>query len=174
MHKIKTQQFYTDLDLYQQCYVLQKIEEFKNFSWHLSDSQVLFKAYLVFKTFQESPQNSSTFQACANPDLGWSTVCDSGISYTYLLAFYNFTLLMRRTACIFYKTHLGTFCDIFNQLEKYCINIWELCTSHLYIPPPSTGDTGDIAGLNCRNLTYDVSPENANPSVQLFWCAVGF
>ena len=29
---IKAQQFYTDLDLYQQCKVLQKIEEFKDFS----------------------------------------------------------------------------------------------------------------------------------------------
>ena len=28
---IKAQQFYTDLDLYQQCKVLQKIEEFKDF-----------------------------------------------------------------------------------------------------------------------------------------------
>ena len=32
----------------------------------LSDFPVLFKADLIF-TFQESPLNSSTFQACANP-----------------------------------------------------------------------------------------------------------
>ena len=31
LHQIKAQQFYTDLDPYQQCYVLQKIEEFKAF-----------------------------------------------------------------------------------------------------------------------------------------------
>ena len=32
----------------------------------LHDFPLLFKAYL--RTFQESPLNSSTFQACANPD----------------------------------------------------------------------------------------------------------
>ena len=44
-------QFYTDLDLHQQCQVLQKIEEFKDFLRHLSDFPVLFKAYLFFKDF---------------------------------------------------------------------------------------------------------------------------
>ena len=29
--------------------------------------QGLFKANLIFKTFQDSPVYSSTFQACANP-----------------------------------------------------------------------------------------------------------
>ena len=48
LHQIKAQQFYTDLDLYQHT-VLQKIEEFKDFSWHLSDFPVLFKAYLIFQ-----------------------------------------------------------------------------------------------------------------------------
>ena len=66
LHQIKGQQFYTDLDLYQQCKVLQKIEEFS--SRPLSDFPVLFKADLKFsRTFLESPLNSSTFQACANP-----------------------------------------------------------------------------------------------------------
>ena len=32
LHQIKAQQFYTDLDSYQQCWVLQKIVEFKDFS----------------------------------------------------------------------------------------------------------------------------------------------
>ena len=45
LHQIKAQQFYTDLDLYQQCKVLQKIEEFKDFSRPLSDFPVLFKAF---------------------------------------------------------------------------------------------------------------------------------
>ena len=45
------QQFYTDLDLYQQCQVLQKVEEFKDFSRPLSDFPVLFKADLIFKDF---------------------------------------------------------------------------------------------------------------------------
>ena len=31
LHQIRAQQFYTDLDLYQQCLILQKIEEFKDF-----------------------------------------------------------------------------------------------------------------------------------------------
>ena len=52
----KAQQFHTDLDIYQQCQVLQKIEDSKDFSRHLSDFPVLFKK-----------ANSSTFQACANP-----------------------------------------------------------------------------------------------------------
>ena len=55
LHQIKAQQFYTDFGLYQQCRILQKIEEFKDFSWLLSDFPVLFKA------------DSITFQACANP-----------------------------------------------------------------------------------------------------------
>ena len=63
LHQIKAQQFYTDLDLYQQCKVLQKIEEFKVFSRPLSDFPVLFKADLIFK---KALQNSSTFQARAN------------------------------------------------------------------------------------------------------------
>ena len=33
----------------------------------LSDFPVLFKADLILGTFQESPLNSITFQACANP-----------------------------------------------------------------------------------------------------------
>ena len=44
---------YTDLDLYQHT-VLQKIEEFKDFSRHLSDFPVLFKAYLIFKDFKKA------------------------------------------------------------------------------------------------------------------------
>ena len=44
LHQIKAQQFYTDLDPYQQCLVLQTIVEFKDFSRLLSDFPVLFKA----------------------------------------------------------------------------------------------------------------------------------
>ena len=47
--QIKAQYFYTDLGLYQQCYVIQKKAEFKDFSRLLSDSPVLFKADLIFK-----------------------------------------------------------------------------------------------------------------------------
>ena len=67
LHQIKAQQFYTDLGLYQLCLVLQKIAESKDFSRFLSDFQILFKADLIFKTYQEIPLNSSTFQACVNP-----------------------------------------------------------------------------------------------------------
>ena len=67
LHQIKAQQFYTDLGLFQQCLVLQKIVEFKDFSNLLSDFRVHFKADLIFKDL-EMPKNSSTFQACANPE----------------------------------------------------------------------------------------------------------
>ena len=39
--------------------------KFKDFSRPLSVFQVLFKANLIFKDFQDSPVYSSTFQACA-------------------------------------------------------------------------------------------------------------
>ena len=42
---------YTGFDLYQQFKVLQKIEEFKEFSRLLCDFPVLFKADLIFKDF---------------------------------------------------------------------------------------------------------------------------
>ena len=64
----KAQQFYTDLGLYQLCKVIQKIIEFKDFSRPLSDFPVLFKADSFSRTFQENPLNSSTFQACGNPE----------------------------------------------------------------------------------------------------------
>ena len=51
LHQIKAQQFYTDFGLYQQCQVLQKIVEFKDFSRLLSDFPVLFKVDLIFKDF---------------------------------------------------------------------------------------------------------------------------
>ena len=42
--------------------------KFKDFSRPLSAFQVVFKAILIFKDFQDCPVYSSTFQACANPD----------------------------------------------------------------------------------------------------------
>ena len=74
LHQIKAKQFYTDLGPYQQCLVLQKIVEFKDFSRLLSDFRVLFQADLIFKDFQESPLNSSSFPACANPEVAFSIV----------------------------------------------------------------------------------------------------
>ena len=64
LHQIKAQQFYTDLDLYQQCSVLQKIEEFKDFSRPFSDFPVHFKADLIFKDFS---RKSSKFKYFSNP-----------------------------------------------------------------------------------------------------------
>ena len=42
--------------------------KFKDFSRTLSALQVLFKANLIFKDFQDSHVYSSSFQACGNPD----------------------------------------------------------------------------------------------------------
>ena len=39
----------------------------KDFSRPLSVFQVLFKANLIFKDFQDSPVYSRSFQACENP-----------------------------------------------------------------------------------------------------------
>ena len=62
------QQFYTDLGLYQQCSVIQKIIEFKDFSRLLSDFPVLFKADLIFKDFSRNPSKfkyfSSLWETC--------------------------------------------------------------------------------------------------------------
>ena len=55
LHQIKAKQFYTDSDPYQQCQVLQKIVEFKDFSRPLNDFPVLFKAELIFKDFSSKP-----------------------------------------------------------------------------------------------------------------------
>ena len=62
LHQIKAQQFYTDLDLYQQCLDLQKmLEEFKDFSRPLSDFPVLLKADLIFKDFSRKPSKFKYF-----------------------------------------------------------------------------------------------------------------
>ena len=65
--QIKAQQCYTDLDLYQQCKVLQKIEEFKDFSRPLSDFPVLFKADLIFKDFSRKPSKFKYFSNLCEP-----------------------------------------------------------------------------------------------------------
>ena len=63
LHQIKAQQFYTDLGLYQQWLVLQKIVEFKDFSRLLSDFQVIFKAGLIFKDFSRKPSKFKYFSS---------------------------------------------------------------------------------------------------------------
>ena len=67
LHQIKVQQFYTDLDLYQKCQVLQKIEELKYLSRHLSDFPVLFKADLIFKDFSKKPSKFKYFSSLCQP-----------------------------------------------------------------------------------------------------------
>ena len=61
LHQIKVQQFYTDLVLFQQCKVLQKIVEFKDFSRLLGDFPVLFKADVIFKDFSRKPSKFKDF-----------------------------------------------------------------------------------------------------------------
>ena len=63
LHQIKAQQFYTDLGLYQQCEVLQKILEFKDFS------RLLSKADLIFKDFSRKPSKFKYFSSLCEPCL---------------------------------------------------------------------------------------------------------
>ena len=67
LHQIKAQQFYTDLDLYEQCKILQKTEEFKDFSRPLNDFPVLFKADLIFKDFSRKPSKFKYFSSLCKP-----------------------------------------------------------------------------------------------------------
>ena len=67
LHQIKVPQFYTDLGLYQQCFVLQKIVEFKDFSSLLSDFSVLFKADLIFKDFSRKASIFKYFSSLWEP-----------------------------------------------------------------------------------------------------------
>ena len=85
LHQTKAQQIYTDLDLYQQCYVLQKIEEFKDFSRHLSDFPVLFKAYLNFKDFSRKPSKFKYFSSLCKPwNNYWLYIKTLGLWFPYL------------------------------------------------------------------------------------------
>ena len=43
--------------------------EFNDFARFLIDFPLFFKAGLIFNVFLVRPLNSSTFQACANPDV---------------------------------------------------------------------------------------------------------
>ena len=67
VHQIKAQQFYTDLDLYQQCSVLQKIKKIKDFSRLFSAFSVLFKADLIFKDFSRKPSKFKYFSSLCEP-----------------------------------------------------------------------------------------------------------
>ena len=67
LHQIKSQQFYTDLDLCQQCSVLQKIEGFKDFSRPISDFPVHFKADLIFKDLSRKSSKFKYFSGLCKP-----------------------------------------------------------------------------------------------------------
>ena len=67
LHQIKAKQFYTDLGLYKQCFVPQKIVEFKDFSRFLCDFQVLFKADLILKYFWRKPSKFKYFSSLCEP-----------------------------------------------------------------------------------------------------------
>ena len=79
LHQIKAKQFYSDLDLYQQCLkYLQKIKEFKDFLRHLHDFPVLFKAYLIFKDFSRKPSKFKYFSSLCEPcSLKKSHICNT-------------------------------------------------------------------------------------------------
>ena len=51
---------------------LQKIEKFKDFSRHLSDFPVLFRAYFIFKDFSRKPSKFKYFSSLCKPWLIWS------------------------------------------------------------------------------------------------------
>ena len=65
----KEQQFYTDLDSFQQYRVLQKLVKFKDFSRPLSDFPVLFKAELIFKDYSSKPSKFKFFPSLCEPSL---------------------------------------------------------------------------------------------------------
>ena len=59
--------FLSDLYLYQQCSVLQKKDEFKDFSRPFSDFPVLFKADLIFKDTSRKPSKFKYFSSLCEP-----------------------------------------------------------------------------------------------------------
>ena len=95
LHKIKVQQFYTDLGIYQQCLVLQKIVEIEDFSRLWVIFQYFSRQISFSRTFQERPLNSSTFQACANPDLVCKKVAGQIEELSDGLSFTKMTFLLK-------------------------------------------------------------------------------
>ena len=67
LHQIKAQQFYTDLGLYQQCLVKQKIVEIKDFSSLLGDFPVLFKADFIFMDISRMASKFMYFSSLCEP-----------------------------------------------------------------------------------------------------------
>ena len=87
LHQIKAQQFFTNLDSYQQCWVQKKLAEFKDFSRPLSDFPVFFKADLIFKDFSSKPSKFKYFSSLSEP---WFTLNFPLLYHIFIL---NFPLL---------------------------------------------------------------------------------
>ena len=67
LHQIKAQQFYTDLGLYQQCLVQQKIVKIQGLSKAFECFPVLFKADFIFKDFSRKPSKFKYFSSLCKP-----------------------------------------------------------------------------------------------------------
>ena len=116
LHQIRAQQFYTDLDLYQQCCVLQKLVEFKDFSRPLSDFPVLFKADLIFNDFSSNPYKFKYFSSPWEP-------CKPILHNVFCIS------TCKNTCC---------FClDFSSSVAKFRHNLWKSD------PSPHTGSTSD-------------------------------
>ena len=92
--------------------------KFKDFSRPLSVFQVLFKANFIFKDFQDKPVNSSTFQACANPEFSLASTLRGYIFQKLLLA-WKFSCINKN--CFFVKET-----DTFGHIV-----VWTTYTSHI-------------------------------------------
>ena len=108
LHQIKAQQFYTDSDLYQQCWVLQKIEEFKDLSRPLSDFPVLFKADFIFNDFSRKPSQFKCFSSlCVQFDIFkrivWALTDDSHEKYQFII----FEKAAKFEIVLFCKLYIG-------------------------------------------------------------------
>ena len=91
------------------------VVEFKDFSRLLSDFPALFKADLVFKDFQESPLNSSTFQACANPVCGYAGG-HASLMFIHLDRFLqNFTQIMKMLSLLLLVLSADNLCKQFGS-----------------------------------------------------------
>ena len=93
LHQIKAPQFYTDLGVKIQCWILLQMVKFKDFSRPLSVFQVLFKAIFFFKDF------SRLF--CANPGSWlWGYISERSLNtkaYKFL-SFFNQKIKQNYTA----------------------------------------------------------------------------
>ena len=67
LHQINAPQFYTDLGLQKQCWILLQMVKFKDFSRPLSVFQVLFKANFIFEDFSSQSCIFKNFSSMREP-----------------------------------------------------------------------------------------------------------